>query len=44
MKEEAMTMVKQIFKATQAAKDCEGTKKRIGGRSTYVVTSSDVDE
>ncbi len=39
-----MTMVKQIFTATQAAKDSQGTKKRTGRRPTYVVRLSDEDK
>ena len=39
-----MTMAKQISKATQAAKDSQGTKKRTGRRPTYVVTLSDEDK
>ena len=37
-------MTKQIAKATQAAKDSEGTNKRSGRRPTYVVTLSDEDK
>jgi hypothetical protein len=39
-----MTMAKQISKATRAAKDSEGTKKRTGRKPTYVVTLSEVLE
>ena len=39
-----MTMAKQISKATRAAKDSEGTKKRTGRRPTYVPTLSDEDK
>jgi len=38
-----MTMAKQISRATQAAKESEGTKKRTGRKPTYVVTLSDED-
>ncbi len=37
-------MAKQISKATQAANDSQGTKKRTGGKPTYVVTLSDEDQ
>ena len=39
-----MTMAKQISKATRAAKDSEGTKKRTGRRPTYVPTLRDEDK
>ncbi len=39
-----MTMAKQISRATQAARDSEGTKKRTGRKPTYVVTLSDEDK
>ena len=39
-----MTMAKQISRATQAAKESEGTKKRTGRKPTYVVTLSDEDK
>ncbi len=39
-----MTMAKQISKATRAAKDSQGTKKRTGRKPTYVVTLSDEDK
>jgi len=44
VEEAAMTMAKQISKATQAAKDSQGTKKRTGRKPTYVVTLSDEDK
>jgi len=39
-----MTMAKHISRATQAAKESEGTKKRTGRKPTYVVTLSDEDK
>jgi predicted DNA-binding transcriptional regulator YafY len=44
LEEEAMTMAKHISRATQAAKESEGTKKRTGRKPTYVVTLSDEDK
>jgi transposase len=39
-----MTMAKHLSKATQAANDSQGTKKRTGRQPTYVVTLSDEDK
>jgi hypothetical protein len=44
LEEEAMTMAKQIAEATQAAKDSQGTKKRVGPRPAYVPTLNEEDK